>query len=62
MMLRPVLKFATPLVCFLGLCISALHAATWKVEAEKAGPGSIVKILADKTIAQPETWIVEKLA
>ncbi|MEO8205067.1 MAG: beta-galactosidase, partial [Chthoniobacterales bacterium] len=47
-------------ICFFGLGVGMLSATTWKIEAEKAGSGSIDKILP----SQPPvpTWKVEQIA
>ncbi|MEO6848623.1 MAG: beta-galactosidase [Chthoniobacterales bacterium] len=52
------LKFIAPMIGILGLASSATHAATWKVEAEKAGPGNTTKVLPDQPIQK--TWEIEK--
>ncbi|MEO6848545.1 MAG: beta-galactosidase [Chthoniobacterales bacterium] len=46
--------------CFFGLGMGAMSAATWKVEAEKAGAGSIAKKLKGQPLNP--TWIVEQVA
>ncbi|MEO6848546.1 MAG: hypothetical protein ABI443_12585, partial [Chthoniobacterales bacterium] len=52
-------KFLT-LGCVFGIGLSTMSAATWKIEAEKVGTGSISKILP----GQPPvpSWTIEKVA
>ncbi|MEO6846452.1 MAG: beta-galactosidase [Chthoniobacterales bacterium] len=53
------LRLLLLLICFLGCEAEKLSAATWRVEAEKAGPGSIEKMLPEQRVSP--TWAVEKV-
>ncbi|MEO8205066.1 MAG: beta-galactosidase [Chthoniobacterales bacterium] len=45
--------------CVFGLGVNGASAVTWKVEAEKAGEGSIEKVL--KGEAPQRSWVIEKV-
>ncbi|MEO6846729.1 MAG: alpha-amylase family protein, partial [Chthoniobacterales bacterium] len=53
-------QLMTSVVCLFGFTMGSLHAETWKIEAEKAGDGSINKVLpADQPPAA--TWVIKKV-